>query len=69
MTEEVSNRALIYQRMDRWRRDLDSRFAKARLIAHCGAPDPNFNALADELRTFRYCLEVLASRNDGEGDA
>jgi hypothetical protein len=46
--------------MHAWRADLEERFARAQLLVALGAPDPNFDALADEMATFRYCIEVLA---------
>lgn len=54
------NRATaIHRRMHAWRADLEERFARAQLLVALGAPDPNFDALADEIATFRYCIEAL----------
>jgi hypothetical protein len=46
--------------MWKWQRDLQARVGKAQLLVDLGAPDPNFDELADELETFRYCVAALA---------
>jgi len=52
--------AAIHLRMLRWQRDLEERVGKAQMLIDLGAPDLSFDALADELATFRYCVEALA---------
>ena len=58
--DDRARRALTFARMQRWATDLDDRIAKARLLVECGAPDPKFGELIEELETFKYCCEVLA---------
>jgi hypothetical protein len=58
--DDLARDAAIHERMCNWHRDLEDRVAHAQLLLDLGAPDPSFDNLADELATFRYCVEALA---------
>jgi hypothetical protein len=54
--DDLSRHTLIIERMTQWRDSLEVRFS---LLANAGG---DFEALADELAAFRFCLEALYRR-------